>query len=118
MHLTYLSAPRLLTAVCEKLVQGKSDLAAVQGLTCITQLQAFSYRKEGRFCTQVTVIVLGKGVLSLSLCTLAQRRAMERRNNEKLLHKAVIVPTLAKVLEYQPFCCCTREPDAEYKNQW
>lgn len=39
MHLVYLGALWLPTAVCEKLVQGKSDLAAVRGLTCIVQLQ-------------------------------------------------------------------------------
>lgn len=60
-HLVYLSALRLLTAVCEKLVRGKSDLAAVRGLTCIVQLQKErpflhpGYRcclKEGSFGSQ------------------------------------------------------------------
>ncbi|RMC10476.1 hypothetical protein DUI87_13281 [Hirundo rustica rustica] len=92
--LVYLNPLQLLSAVCEKLIQDKSDLAAMQGLACITQLPAFSFREEGCFCSQVILIVLGKGVSGLSLCVFAQRGEMERGNLEKLLHKAVVVPTL------------------------
>ena len=55
--------------------------------------------------------------LGLNLCMHAQGCAMER-TVEKWLHKTLSFPTLQKMLEYQPFCCCTREPDVEYENQW
>lgn len=115
--LVYLNPLQLLSAVCEELIQDKSDLAAVQGPTCITQLPAFSFREEGCFCSQVILIVLGKGVSGLSLCVLAQRCETERGNLEKLLHKAVVVPTLGKMFGHQPFCFFIRQPDAMYKNQ-
>jgi len=84
VYLVYLGALWLLTAVYEKLIQGKSDLAAGQGLTCITQLQAFSCRKEGPFCTHVTVIV--SGWVSISVCMLkdVQWRELLRNGYTKL----------------------------------
>lgn len=115
--LVYLNPLWLLSAVCEKLIQDKSDLAAVQGPTCITQLPAFSYREEGCFCTQVILPVLRKGLFGLSLCVLAQRHEMERGNLEKLLQKAVVVPALDKIFEHQLFCFCIRQPDVGYTNQ-
>lgn len=102
----------LTSAVCEKLIQDKSDLAAVQGPTCITQLPASSFREEGCFCSQLTLIALGKGVSGLSFCSEMWNK---RGNLKKRLHKAVVVPTLDKMFEHQPFYFCIRQPDVVYK---